>query len=103
MPRKTLDIDPELDALRARIEKRLTSQKLTLGEIVLESGVHKLFDADQLKEALVRLRDEAAAASAKGGKAAGATPAFPARHDDRPNAQPPRGRAADLLGQAAAE
>ena len=69
MPRKTLDIDPEFDALRARIEKRLTSQELTLGEIVLDSGVHKFFDADQLKEALVRLRDEAAAASARGDKA----------------------------------
>ncbi len=34
MPRKTLDIDPELDALKARIEKRLTSHKLALGEIV---------------------------------------------------------------------
>ena len=103
MPRKTLDIDSELDALRAKIEKRLTSQKLTLGEIVLESGVHKLFDADQLKEALVRLRDEAAAVSTKGGKAAGAHAGFPARGGDQSGAESPRGRAADLLGQAAAE
>ena len=103
MPRKTLDIDSELDALRVRIEKRLTSHKLTLGEIVLESGIHKVFDAEQLKEALVRLRDEAAAASAKGGKAAGATSGFPTRGDDRSRTEPARGRPADLLGQAAAE
>ena len=103
MPRKTLDIAPELDALRAKIEKRLTSHKLTLGEIVLESGVHKFFDAEQLKEALIRLRDEAATASTKGGKAAGANGGFPTRGDDRSGAEPARGRAADLLGQAAAE
>ncbi len=103
MPRKTLDIDPELDALKARIEKRLTSHKLALGEIVLESGIHKLFDADQLRDALIRLRDETAAALAKGGKAAEADPAFPVRPNQRPATEPARRGAADLLGQAAAE
>ncbi len=102
MTRKTLDIEPELDALKAKIEKRLTSHKISLGEIVIESGIHKLFDSDQLKEALVRLRDETAATLAKGGKA-GAHTAFPAQTDERSAAEPPRGRTSDLLGQAAAE
>ena len=103
MPRKTLDIDPELDALKARIEKRLTSHKLALGEIVLESGIHKLFDADQLRDALIRLRDETASAFAKGGKAAGADASFPAQPSKRPATEPVRRGAADLLDQAAAE
>ena len=76
MPRKTLDIDPELDALRAKIEKRLTSQKLTLGEIVLERTVHKFFDADQLSDALVRLRDEVATATIMGARQRGPPPGF---------------------------
>ena len=101
MPRKTLDIDPELDALRARIEKRQTAQKLDLGEIVLQSGLHKLLDAAELRAALIRLCQETAAA--KGGKAVSAMVGFPARGDDRPAVERERGRAADLLGQVAAE
>ena len=103
MPRKTLDIDPELDLLRARIEKRLTSHKLSLGEIVLESGIHKLLDADQLRDALLRLRDEAEATLARGGRMAEADASFPARLGTRATPQPARDRAPDLLGQAAAE
>ncbi len=103
MPRKTLDIDPELDALKARIEKRLTSHKLALGEIVLDSGIHKLFDADQLRDALIRLRDETASGLAKGGKAAGTDASFPAQPGKWPAVEPARRGAADLLDQAAAE
>ena len=103
MPRKTLDIDPELDALKARIEKRLTSHKLALGEIVLDSGIHKLFDADQLRDALIRLCDESASILAKGGKAAGTDTSFPAQSSKRPATEPARRGATDLLDQAAAE
>ncbi len=106
MPRKTLDITPELDALKARIEKRRTEHKLELGEIVLDSGIHKVFDSGQLKEALISLRDEAESAYHKEGKAAATTAPFPAE-TIKPNGhavtESAGRRAPDLLGEAAAE
>ena len=60
-PRKSLDIDADLAALQARADKLRADQKLALGELVLETGVHKLLDADQIRDALLRARDQAKA------------------------------------------
>ena len=61
--RKNLDIDPEVSALLAKAEKLKTEQKIMLGEIVLETGIHKLLNADQIAAVLVQARDQAKAAS----------------------------------------
>ena len=52
MPSKTLDIDANLKALMARAEKMKKAQKLRLGDLVLETGVEKVLDADELKDLL---------------------------------------------------
>ena len=52
MTRKDLDIDADLRALAARAEKMKTAQKLRLGDLVLETGAEKVFDADELRDLL---------------------------------------------------
>ncbi len=107
-PRKSLDIDAELAALQAKAEKLRTDQKLMLGELVIETGIHKVLNADQLRDELVRLRDQAQAkqATPKGGRAdTGGT--FPDRPEAnaKPNGhaepEPARRRPPDLLAGAA--
>ncbi len=107
-PRKSLDIDAELAALQAKAEKLRTDQKLMLSELIIETGIHKLLNADQLRDELVRLRDQAQAkqASQKGGRAdAGGTfPAQPetnARPSGHAEPEPARHRPPDLLAGAA--
>ena len=52
MPNKTLDIDADLKALARRAEKIRTAQRLRLGDLVLDTGAEKVFDADDLKDLL---------------------------------------------------
>lgn len=107
-PRKSLDIDAELAALQAKAEKLRTDQKLMLGELVIETGIHKLLNADQLRDELVRLRDQVQAkqATPKGGRtdAGGTFPAQP-EANARPNGhaapEPARHRPPDLLAGTA--
>ncbi len=109
-PRKNLDIDPEVSALLAKAEKLKTEQKIMLGEIVLETGIHKLLNADQIAAVLVQARDQAKAANQQTdeGKAAVTTGAtFPAKAEaaGKPNGhaapEPTRQRPPDLLAGAA--
>ena len=105
--RKNLDIDPEVSALLARAEKLKTEQKIMLGEIVLETGIHKLLNADQIAAVLIQARDQAKAASQQTdeGKATGTT--FPAKAEaaGKPNGhtapEPTRQRPPDLLAGTA--
>jgi hypothetical protein len=108
--RKNLDIDPEISALLARAEKLKTEQKISLGEIVLETGIHKLLNADQIAAVLVHARDQAKAArpqaeEAKAAVTTGST--FPAKAEvaGKPNGhtapEPARQRPPDLLAGAA--
>ena len=60
--RKTLDIDAELQALQAKADKLRRDHLLRLGELVVETGAHKVLDADQLRTLLVDARDRALAA-----------------------------------------
>ena len=110
-PRKSLDIDAELAALQAKAEKLKADQKLMLGELVIETGIHKLLNGDQLRDALLRLCDQARASQPmqKGGRAdAGDTfPRQPEAPAPKPNGQghvapqPARHQNADLLAGAA--
>lgn len=65
--RKTLDIDAELQALQAKADKLRRDHLLRLGELVVETGVHKVLDADRLRTLLVDARDKALAADATAG------------------------------------
>jgi hypothetical protein len=107
MPRKTLDIDAELSALMAKAEKLKTDQKLMLGELVIDTGIHKLMDADQLRDALIQLRDQArASAMAREGKRTdgmfSAKPEANAKPNGHADPEPARHRPADLLAGSAA-
>ncbi len=107
--RKTLDIDAELQALQAKADKLRRDHLLRLGELVVETGAHKVLDADQLRTLLVDARDKALAADRTGqhpaGKdghgAAGAT--FPAKAaakaDGHAEPEPARPRHPDLLAR----
>ena len=107
--RKTLDIDAELQALQAKADKLRRDHLLRLGELVTETGVHKVLDADQLRALLVDARDKALAADrteqdapGKDGQAAvGAT--FPAKAaggaNGRAEPEPGRARHPDLLAR----
>lgn len=107
--RKTLDIDAELQTLQAKAEKLRRDHLLRLGELVVETGIHKVLDADQLRTLLVDARDKALAADGTGedraGKngrgATGAT--FPARAAAKANGhaepEPDRPRHPDLLAR----
>ncbi len=97
--RKTLDIDAELQALQAKAEKLRRDHLLRLGELVVETGIHKVIDADQLRTLLVDARDKALAtdrrdnqAGKDGHAAAGTT--FPAKAAAKANghAEPEPGR-----------
>ena len=98
--RKTLDIDAELQALQAKAEKLRRDHLLRLGELVVETGIHKVIDADQLRTLLVDARDKALAMDRTGEDqtrkdehgAAGAT--FPAKAAAKANghAEPEPGR-----------
>jgi hypothetical protein len=107
-PRKSLDIDPKLSALMAQAEKLKTDQKIMLGELVIETGIHKVMDADQFRDLLIRAAEQAkAATAAQEGKRADAT--FSARPETnaKPNGQadpePARHRPADLLSESEAD
>ena len=110
-PRKSLDIDAELAALQAKAEKLKADQKLMLGELVIETGIHKLLNGDQLRDALLRLCDQARANQPmqQGGRAdAGSTfPRQPEAPAPKPNGQghaapqPARHQNADLLAGTA--
>jgi hypothetical protein len=108
--RKNLDIDPEVSALLAKAEKLKTEQKIMLGEIVLETGIHKLLNADQIAAVLVQARDQAKATSpqtdeAKAAVTTGGT--FPAKAEAAGKSnghtapEPTRQRPPDLLAGAA--
>jgi len=106
-PRKSLDIDADLAALLAKAEKLKLDQKLMLGELVLETGVHRVLDADQIKDALIRARDQAKAATTppEGRRAnAGSTfptqPAANAGLNGHAEPEPARHRSPDLLAGA---
>ena len=109
--RKTLDIDPAVSALLAKIEKLKIDNQLKLGEIVTETGIHKEVDADELRDILVRERDRILAAKAHSqeqghGKANGTFPEKPAtsrKTNGHADPEPGRARGPDLLGGAAAE
>ena len=58
---KSLDTDPEIAALLAKADKKRREHLLTLGAIVNETGAHKVFNADQLKQVLIQARDHAKA------------------------------------------
>jgi hypothetical protein len=107
-PRKSLDIDPETAILEAKLEKLKADHKMMLGELVLETGIHKVLTPDQLTDALIRLRDQAkvspptrSPATREGKSAAAAT--FPARPDadasphGQAEPEPARHRPPDLL------
>jgi hypothetical protein len=102
-PRKSLDIDADLAALQARADKLRAYQKLMLGELVLETGVHKLLDADQIRDALIRARDQAKATPAPQEDrhdAGGTFPAPPpstAGSSGQTGPEPARHRPPDLL------
>jgi hypothetical protein len=106
-PRKSLDIDPEISALLAKAEKLKTDQKLLLGELVLDTGVHKVLDADQIKDALIRARDQAKTSLSREGKPADAGGTFSAKPNAnaKPNGhaepEPTLHRPADLLSGTA--
>lgn len=110
-PRKSLDIDAELAVLQAKAEKLRTDQKLMLGELVIETGIHKLLNADQLRDALIRLCDQAKTNQVgHGGGRGDAADAFPAQPETttaKPNGhgraapEPARHGSADLLPGAA--
>lgn len=107
--RKTLDIDAELQALQAKAEKLRRDHLLRLGELIVETGIHRVIDADQLRALLVDARDKALATDRTGenqtGKdgygAAGAT--FPAKAAAKANGhaepEPDRTRHPDLLAR----
>jgi hypothetical protein len=103
-PRKSLDIDPKLSALMAQAEKLKTEQKLALGQLVIETGIHKLMDADQLRDLLIRAVDQA---KAREGKQADATFSAKPETNAKPNGhaapEPARHRAADLLSDSEAD
>ena len=107
--RKTLDIDPAVSALLAKIEKLKTDNQLKLGEIVTETGITKLVDADELRDILIRERDRILAARAHSqehGKANGTFPEKPAvsrKTNGHADPEPGCARGPDLLGGAAAE
>ena len=109
--RKTLDIDPAVSALLAKIEKLKIDNQLKLGEIVTETGIHKEVDADELRDILIRERDRILAAKAHSqeqghGKANGTFPEKPAtsrKTTGHADPEPGRARGPDLLGSAAAE
>ncbi len=107
--RKTLDIDAELQALQAKADKLRRDHLIRLGELVVETGVHKVLDADRLRTLLVDARDKALAADAtaqdRAGKdghgAAGST--FPAKAAAKANGhaepEPISPRHPDLLAR----
>jgi hypothetical protein len=107
-PRKSLDIDADLAALQARADKLRVEQKLALGELVLETSVHKLLDADQIRNVLTRARDQAKATPApqedRQPDAGGTFPSPPvstAGSSGQTGPEPARHRPPDLLAGAA--
>jgi hypothetical protein len=107
-PRKSLDIDPKLSALMAQAEKLKTDQKIMLGELVIETGIHKVVDADQLRDLLNRARDQVkAAAATREGKRSDATFSAKPETNAKPNGhadpEPARHRPADLLSESEAD
>jgi len=106
-PRKSLDIDADLAALLAKAEKLKLDQKLMLGELVLETGVHRVLDADQIKDALIRARDQAktTAALSEDRRADAGNP-FPTQPianaglNGHAEPEPARNRSPDLLAGA---
>ena len=106
-PRKSLDIDADLAALQARADKLRVDQKLALGELVLETGVHKLLDADQIRDTLLRARDQAKATPSpqedRQPDAGGTFPTTPpiAGSPRETGPEPTRHRPPDLLAGAA--
>lgn len=107
--RKTLDIDAELQALQAKAEKLRRDHLLRLGELVVETGIHRVIDADQLRTLLVDARDKALAIdrtgenqTGKDGHAAAGT-TFPAKGAAKANGhaepEPGRPRHPDLLAR----
>jgi hypothetical protein len=107
-PRKSLDIDPKVSALMAQAEKLKTDQKIMLGELVIETGIHKVMDADQFRDALIQVRDQAkTAATAREGKRSDATFSAKPETNAKPNGhadpEPARHRPADLLSESEAD
>jgi hypothetical protein len=105
---KTLDIDPEVEALLAKAEKKRTEHKLMLGELVIETGIHKLLNADQLKDGLLQLARQAKAGRpAEEDRRAGAAGTFPeggaatGKANGHAESVPPGGRDRDLLAGTA--
>lgn len=105
---KTLDIDPEVEALLAKAEKKRTQHKLMLGELVIETGIHKLLNADQLKQELLQLARQAkagrSAAEDRRIPAAGTFPeagAANGKANGRAEPLPPGDRNRDLLAGTA--
>jgi hypothetical protein len=106
---KTLDIDPEVEALLAKAEKKRTEHKLMLGELVIETGIHKLLNADQLKDGLLQLARQAKAGRpAEEDRRAGAAGTFPEggaatgkANGGHAEPVPPGGRDRDLLAGTA--
>jgi hypothetical protein len=107
-PRKSLDIDPKLSVLMAQAEKLKTDQKLMLGELVIETGIHKLMDADQFRDLLTRTVDQIKTATAtRERKRTDATFSAQPETNAKPNGhadpEPARHRPADLLSESAAD
>ena len=107
--RKNLDVETEVSALLAKAEKLKTDQKIKLGEIVLETGIHKLLNADQIAAVLVQARDQAKVASQRTDEGKGAVMtggSFPGKAEaaGKPNGhaapEPTRHRPPDLLAGA---
>jgi hypothetical protein len=102
-PRKSLDIDADLAALQARADRLRADQKLMLGALVLETGVHKLLDADQIRDALIRARDQAKAPAPQEDRQPDAGGTFPtppvstAGSSGQTGPEPARHRPPDLL------
>ena len=110
-PRKSINIDDELAALQAKAEKLRIDQKLMLGELVIETGIHKVLNADQLRDALIRLRDQGNEAwLMQGGERSDSGVSFSAppershtgpKRVGRAEPEPVRHRPPDLLADAA--
>jgi hypothetical protein len=106
MPSKNLDIDASLKALAARGEKMKRAQRLKLGDLVLDTGAEKVFDADELKDLLrwdmVQLKVNPKAREEWRHEAEGAFPGANGKSAGV-TSLPARAGAADLLSGAAAE
>lgn len=105
--RKSLnvDVDPEVAALEAKVEKIKQDQRKKLGDILIRSKLHKRFggDADRLLAGLIRFDKMLAANPALldgGTDGEGTFPARPeanARPNGHADAESARRRPSDLL------